>query len=130
MSSTISYLGYVASIDYSPRDELIVGRVINTRDSISFHAEAAADVLQEFHAIIDSYLVSCREMGTEPEKPYSGRFLVRIDPSLHSQVAAESARSNLSLNSFVERALRAQCRAQADGHSLGIGATEEPSHRR
>lgn len=107
MAASLSYLGYVANVEFSAEDELLVGQVVNTRDSISFHADSAADVLREFHAVIDSYLASCREIGTEPEKPYSGRLLLRIDPALHRSVAAEAARTGKSINGFVEQVLRA-----------------------
>ena len=41
----------------------------------------------EFHASVDDYLEWCKEYGVEPEKPYSGKFNVRISPLLHDKIA-------------------------------------------
>ncbi|MFL5562032.1 MAG: type II toxin-antitoxin system HicB family antitoxin [Gemmatimonadaceae bacterium] len=48
----------------------------------------------------------CGERGEEPDKPYSGRFLVRIDPQLHRELAVAAARQGNSLNAFVASALK------------------------
>ena len=41
----------------------------------------------KFHASVDDYLEWCKEDGVEPEKPYSGKFNVRISPLLHGKIA-------------------------------------------
>lgn len=64
------------------------------------------EVEEEFHASVDDYLEWCREDGVEPEKPYSGRFNVRISPLFHSQVAIAAKKAGVSLNSFVEKSLQ------------------------
>jgi len=46
----------------------------------------------------------------EPEKPYSGRFNVRLDPDLHRRAALCAAREHKSLNDWVSEAIeRAVC---------------------
>ncbi|MFN2433442.1 MAG: type II toxin-antitoxin system HicB family antitoxin [Gemmatimonadota bacterium] len=54
---------------------------------------------------IEDYLEWCSERGKEPEKPYSGRLLVRATPSLHRAVAGAAARERQSVNAWVTRAL-------------------------
>jgi len=49
--------------------------------------------------------VWCESEGVELEKPYSGRFNVRLPPQLHRQVAILAKKRQMSLNSFVEKAL-------------------------
>ncbi|MDR1838643.1 MAG: type II toxin-antitoxin system HicB family antitoxin [Treponema sp.] len=47
----------------------------------------------------------CKEEGVEPEKPYSGKFNVRLSPELHRQIAILAKKKHISLNSFVEKAI-------------------------
>ncbi|WP_178841979.1 toxin-antitoxin system HicB family antitoxin [Spirochaetia bacterium] len=60
---------------------------------------------------MDDYLEWCKEDGVEPEKPYSGKFNVRLSQFFHSQVAIAAKKLNLSLNSFVEKSLRDEINA-------------------
>lgn len=72
---------------------------------IIFQGTTVDEVEKEFHASVDDYLGWCKKDGIEPEKPYSGKFNVRISPLFHSQVAIAAKKLNMSLNSFVEKSL-------------------------
>jgi predicted HicB family RNase H-like nuclease len=48
----------------------------------------------------------CAETGKAPDKPYSGKFNVRLDPSLHRQVAMAAKSNGTSINTFVAESLR------------------------
>jgi predicted HicB family RNase H-like nuclease len=50
-------------------------------------------------------ILSVSFTGVEPEKPYSGRFNVRLSPDLHRQIAVIAKKKRISLNSFVEKAI-------------------------
>ena len=63
------------------------------------------EVENEFHASVDDYLEWCKEYGVEPEKPYSGKFNVRISTLLHGKIAIAAKKIKMSLNSFVEKSL-------------------------
>ncbi|HET7322098.1 MAG TPA: type II toxin-antitoxin system HicB family antitoxin [Longimicrobiaceae bacterium] len=102
----MEYKGYVAQIEYDDSVQALHGRVLNTRDVISFEAESAKEVQQAFHEAVDDYLAWCVERGEEPEKPYSGTFLVRGDPELHRAVSTAAARAHKSVNAWVSEALR------------------------
>ena len=65
----MKYKGYEARIEYSAEDNLLVGRVINARDSISFHGKTVAEVRAAFETMIDDYLIMCANEGIEPNKP-------------------------------------------------------------
>lgn len=98
---TLTYKGYVATIEPDLDDGILVGRVINTRDIIAFHGETISEAVRSFHAVIDEYLEDCKQRGTTPERPYSGKFNLRLPPELHSQIASAAARSGKSLNQWV-----------------------------
>jgi len=106
MSNSINYNGYVASIEFDPEHEVLRGRVVNARDPLTFEARSADEVLGRFRDVIDTFLAECEEQGTEPQKPYSGKLLVRIDAELHAAMAADAARLGWSINRYAERAIQ------------------------
>ena len=81
------------------------GDIINTRDVITFQGTTVKEIEKAFKDSIDDYVAWCMEDGVEPEKPYSGKFNVRLSPELHRQIAIIARKKKVSLNSFVERAL-------------------------
>lgn len=103
----IEYKGYVGVFEYDPDDEVFRGRVVNLgRDGITFAGSSVDELKRELEASVDDYLAWCRERGEEPEKPFSGTFLVRADPDLHRAVAVAAARARKSVNAWVTDTLR------------------------
>lgn len=49
--------------------------------------------------------------GIPPEKPYSGKFNLRLSPELHREVAIVAKRLDTSINAFVEKAIKDELRA-------------------
>jgi len=60
---------------------------------------------ENFHAVVEEYLETCKALGREPQKVYKGVFNVRIEPELHKRVYQEALRAGVSLNSYVRLAL-------------------------
>ncbi len=102
----MNYKGYVGSVEYDDEAHIFAGEVINTKSVITFQGTSVEELENEFKASVDDYLEWCKEDGIEPEKPYSGKFNVRISPSFHSQIAIAAKKLNISLNSFVEKSLK------------------------
>jgi predicted HicB family RNase H-like nuclease len=101
----MEYKGYTAKIEFDDQAGHFHGQVANLRDVITFQGRSVDELRSEFAASVEDYLEFCRERGEEPEKPYSGKFVVRIDPALHRLVAIEAGKSDLSVNAWVTRAL-------------------------
>jgi predicted HicB family RNase H-like nuclease len=102
----MKYKGYEAIVEFDDEDRLFVGRVINTRDVIAFDGSSVDELEQSFHAAIDEYLQDCQTIGKTPDKPFSGRFNLRISPELHRQAATQAEKKGISLNALVELALQ------------------------
>ena len=100
----MKYRGYEAIVEYDDEDRLFVGRVINTLDVIAFDGASVEELEGSFHAAIDEYLEDCRKAGKTPDKPFSGRFNLRISPDLHRQAASKAEKEGISLNALVEKA--------------------------
>jgi predicted HicB family RNase H-like nuclease len=63
-------------------------------------------VRKSFYAVVDENLEDCEKEGKEPQKPFSGKFMTRIDPALHQRVFIKAKNSGVSMNKFVEEALK------------------------
>lgn len=105
MTNTMIYKGYTADMVFDAEDKLIVGRVIDIDDIIAFHGESVAQFEAHFHAAIDDYLAAAKELGSAPEKPASGKLMLRIAPEVHAAALKAAARSGTSLNKWAESAL-------------------------
>lgn len=101
-SNILEYKRYIAQLDFDLDDNIIVGRVINTNEIITFHAKTLSEAKQAFEDVIDTYLDACITEGISASRPYSGKFNLRIDPDLHKQLTVEAAQVGLSLNKFTE----------------------------
>ena len=111
MNNTMEYKGYVGSVEFSEADGIFFGKVMGLRALLSYEGSTAAELVADFHTAVDDYFALCEAEGREPEKAYKGSFNVRISPELHRKLALQAAAEQMSLNSFVERAL-AQAIAQ------------------
>ncbi len=101
----MKYKDYEAIVKYSDEDQTFVGEVINTRDILVFDGQNVKEIERSFHAVVDEYLKDCADDGRVPEKPFSGQFVVRINPKLHRALYIKAKQSNKSLNAFVNAQL-------------------------
>ena len=58
-----------------------------------------------FHESVDFYLDGCRQDGEEPERPFSGRFVVRLPADTHRRASTLARIKEESLNAVVVEAL-------------------------
>jgi predicted HicB family RNase H-like nuclease len=101
----MEYKGYMGTVEYDSQAKIFHGDIINTRDVITFQGTTVKEIEQAFKDSIDDYIVWCKEEGVAPEKPYSGKFNVRLSPELHRKTAILAKKKNMSLNGFVEKAI-------------------------
>lgn len=102
----MEYKGYLGKVDFDDEAGIFHGQIINTSDVITFQGTSVDGIRQAFIDSVDDYLEFCAERGEAPEKPFSGRFVVRMEPSLHRQVAIAANRAGQSINSWVTAQLR------------------------
>ena len=109
MSKPMTHKGYSARIEYSDEDGCFVGRVSGIRDIITFHGDSVAEIRKAFEDAVDFYLESCSARGESPNKPFTGRFMVRVSPELHSSIAIAARRDHKSINALGCRSVRKPC---------------------
>ena len=102
----MEYKGYIGEVTYDDEAKIFHGDIINTRDVITFQGKSVDELEKAFKDSIDDYISWCKEEGVSPEKPYSGKFNLRISAALHRKVALAAHKMKISLNKYVEKALR------------------------
>ncbi|NSW92204.1 MAG: type II toxin-antitoxin system HicB family antitoxin [Firmicutes bacterium] len=106
MKDVLIYKDYIASIHYSADDEVFFGRIEGIDDLISFEGQSVSELKAAFMEAVEDYIETCKKNGKNPEKTYRGSFNVRISPELHKKVAQQALLENVSLNQFIEDAIR------------------------
>jgi predicted HicB family RNase H-like nuclease len=100
------YKNYAARVEYSPEDKCFVGRVLGIRDVVGFHGESVAELERDFRETMEFYFDTCRKEGKEPDRPYSGKLVLRLSPELHRQIALASEAHGKSINDTILDALQ------------------------
>jgi len=101
----MKYKGYMGKVDYDSDAKLFHGEVIGLKDTITFQGTNPEELECEFKKSIDVYLNWCKELGEKPEKTFSGKLHVRMDPELHAQLALAAERRGISLNDLINEKL-------------------------
>ena len=97
--------GYVARIDYDEDAKNFRGKVANIRDSIVFVGKTVEELEEDFAEQLKFYFGVCKKRGKEPDRPYSGQFVLRVDPEIHRALAVAADRENKSLNRWAAETL-------------------------
>ena len=104
----MEHRGYVSGpIDFDPEDGTFSGTVAGLVDVIHFEGSNADELLESFRGSIDEYLAACAEKGRPPDKPFSGKMLIRATPELHRKASLRAAREGISLSAWVARQIDA-----------------------
>lgn len=97
----MEHKGYQAHIEIDEEHDILHGEVVGLRDVVTFQGRTIDELRSAFVDSVEDYLEFCRERGERPEKPFSGKFVVRISPDLHRRLALEAAKAGKSLNALV-----------------------------
>lgn len=102
----MNYKDYSARIEYSDEDQCLVGHIAGIRDIVGFHGDSVTELRSAFEEAVDDYLATCEKLDRSPQRPYSGRVMLRIDPGVHAKAAMMAEAEGRSLNSWAEDALQ------------------------
>jgi predicted HicB family RNase H-like nuclease len=117
-----NYKGFIPTLHIDTEEGIIRGKVINTRDTITFYGKTVEEAWSEFEKSVDDYLAFCAEIGVEPEKPYNGKILVRVKPSVHRLLSLRAQEKGQSVNRLIVgelyRSLRKQTPDQPEATAI------------
>jgi predicted HicB family RNase H-like nuclease len=95
------YKGYSAKFSLDEEQGVFHGEVVGITDVVTFEGKTADELTKAFHDSVDDYLAFCEERGEKADKPYSGRFVLRMSPELHRAIALASKKADMSMNEWV-----------------------------
>lgn len=106
MSNILDYRKYRARVEFDADDGLFFGRLAGIRDGVSFHADSVPALVEAFHEAVDDYIETCARLGKTPERPFSGKLMLRLDPVVHARSVEAAELAGKSLNQWTEDVLR------------------------
>jgi predicted HicB family RNase H-like nuclease len=109
--NTMNYKGYTARVELDERDDLFAGRILGLRAIVSFQGETVIELRRAFEAAVDDFLQDCRERGIRPERPASGKLMLRVPPEVHSAALIAAQVAGKSLNQWATEVLRSAAHA-------------------
>lgn len=102
----MKYKDYFGKVRYNDGAKIFHGEVIGLKDIITFQEKSVNELRIAFQDSINDYLAWCDERGEQPEKTYSGKLNIRMNPNLHAHLAIEAAHQGVSLNDLINQKLR------------------------
>jgi len=114
----MKYKEFIGEFEYDPEARIFHGRVVNIQDTVTFEGTSVEELEQALADSVEDYLEFCKEMGKAPDRPFSGRFNVRLTPTAHRLAAAAAKARGVSLNAFVAGALEREVGQALNGAHL------------
>ena len=97
----LKYKNYIGSVEYDLTDKFLFGKILFIDDLVTYEGNTIEDLEKAFHDMVDDYLETCKEIGKEPQKGYSGNFNIRTTPEIHQTLVEIAKMKNVSLNKLI-----------------------------
>lgn len=100
---------YTYRITWSDDDREYVG-LCHEFPSLSWLAKSPESALQGIRKAVEEAVIDIRNNNEEPpapisSRPFSGKFVVRVPPEVHRELAMKAAEEGVSLNRLVSAKL-------------------------
>ena len=103
--NSLSYNGYSARVEFDAHDRIFVGHIAGIRDIVGFHGASVDELEAAFHEAVDDYLAACRKLKQSPDRPVSGRVMLRLPLDMHARARAAAEVTGMSFNQWAMRAI-------------------------
>lgn len=101
----LNYKGYTGRVEFDDEAGLFHGEVVDLKDVVTFQGRSVVELEQAFRDSVDDYLEFCAERGEEPDKPFTGRLMLRLPPEVHRKAYVRAQREGKSLNQWITEQL-------------------------
>lgn len=108
----LKYKGYTAKVTFSDADGCLTGKVMGIADSVTFEGKSVEEIRKAFHVALADYISYCEKSGKKPERPYSGKLMVRLTPERHRAVAFAAEAAGQSINEVIASAIDNACNTE------------------
>jgi predicted HicB family RNase H-like nuclease len=123
MKDVMTYKGFIGSVHYAAEDRVFYGKVEGISHLISFEGRAVDELEKGFHYMVDEHIKDCKEKDIPLQKSYKGNLNIRLSPELHKKAALNAALKGISLNQYINDAIRKELHASEP--DLDEGYTQE-----
>lgn len=110
----LKYKEYEGTAEVDVTRGVCRGKVLFIDDLVTYEADSAAKLKEEFELAVNDYLETCSLVGKEPQRPFRGLFNVRVTPAIHRAATLRAVADGVSLNDVIVRALDAFLNLRAD----------------
>src|SRR5438067_10377259 len=118
----MEHRGYLGAVAFDDQDNVFHGRVLGIRDTVTFEGTSVSDLRRAFRDSVDDYVDMCAERGEEPDRPFSGQFIVRMAPELHRAISLRAVQEGKSLNAWITSLLRSTIHPTGGSAPIETGA--------
>lgn len=101
----LKYKGYVGQVEFDDEASIFHGEIIGIRDVITFQGESVSELRQAMEDSVDDYLEMCKKHKRAPEKPFSGKLILRLNTELHRKIACAALQAGKSINKWIAEVL-------------------------
>lgn len=101
----LEYKGYRGHVIFDEEAGYFHGEVVDLKDVITFQGTSVDELTQAFKESVEDYLAFCEERGERPDKPFSGKLMLRIPVDLHRQIFVNARKSGKSINEYISEKL-------------------------
>ena len=102
----MKYKGYTGHVEYDDEAKIFHGEVLGIKDVVTFQGTTVEEIEQTFKNSVDDYLAFCKERGEVPDRPFSGKFNLRIPPDLHAKLSIAAQLHGESLNNYITKMIQ------------------------
>ena len=106
MSSTLQHRGYEGTVQYSAEDKMLHGRLLCSRDVVSYGGKDLIELETNFRGAVDEYLAFCSETGRTPDAPSPSAIDVSIKSDLQTLALQFAKQHDRQLDAVVNDALQ------------------------
>ena len=102
MENIISYKGFVGSVNYSDKDQKLIGKIEGIEDSIIYNGTSVSEIRSKFIESVNEYIKSCKQLNKPIMKSFSGSFKVYFKPSVYKKATILASNKGITLNQLIE----------------------------
>jgi len=106
MNDIMKYKGFIGSVHFAAEDRIFYGKVEGVNDMITFEGSTVDELEKGFKYMVDEHITDCNKNNTPIEKSYKGNLNIRLSPELHKKVAYNATIRGLSLNQYINDAIK------------------------
>ena len=106
MKDVITYKGFIGSVHFAAEDRVFYGKIEGINDLITFEGKTVNQLEEGFKYMVDEHIKDCKKNNLPVEKSYKGNLNIRLAPELHKRAARDAALRGISLNQYINEALR------------------------